>query len=320
MQRYRVSWNPADGWSPPLADGLVLAGEIGQRTGSRLSTVHDLRNAVADEELVLHYQPIVGLSDRRLLAVEALIRWNRPRYGLVKPEEFISIAEQARLIGEIDSWVIGTACQQAAAWGHGAVPVAVNLSTQDLLRPDTAGAVTEALRRTSLPPGSLILEVAERTLASGDATIARNAAAIRALGVRFAIDHLGTGQSSFEALRQLPAQLLKIDQSFVSTLDEDEPTSAVVAAMVEMGHARGLTVIAEGVQRHGQVDRLRAVGCDGAQGRLFARPQPAADLARSLAAAAIDAPWTAFRTLDRVPPAPSRSAAGGGGGAHRAGQ
>jgi EAL domain-containing protein (putative c-di-GMP-specific phosphodiesterase class I) len=285
-------------------DDPALSEEMRGQAQGRLTTVHALRNAVVDDELVLHYQPIVGLCDRRLLGVEALVRWNRPRFGLVKPEEFISIAEQAGLIAEIDSWVIETACRQAASW-HGAVPIAVNLSAQDLRRLDTASTVSAALRRTGLPPGTLILEIGERTLASGDATIKANVAAISALGVRFAIDHLGADHSSLASLRELPAQLLKIDQSLVSTLDEDEACPGIVRAIVEMGHTLGLAVIAEGVQRHGQVDRLRALGCDGAQGRLFARPQPAADLGRGLAAGAINAPRVAFWSVERVAPEPS---------------
>jgi EAL domain-containing protein (putative c-di-GMP-specific phosphodiesterase class I) len=306
VQRHTMAWNPTDALSSPMSsyDNLALPEEMRGQVQGRLTTVHALRNAVVDNELVLHYQPIVGLYDRRLLGVEALVRWNRPRFGLVKPEEFISIAEQAGLIAEIDSWVIETACRQAASW-HGAVPIAVNLSAQDLRRPDTAGTVSAALRRTGLPPGTLTLEIGERTLASGDATIEANAAAISALGVRFAIDHLGADHSSFASLQQLPAQLLKIDQSLVSTLDEDEACPGIVRAIVEMGHALGLAVIAEGVQRHGQVDRLRALGCDGAQGRLFARPQPAADLGRGLAAGAINAPRVAFWSVERVPPEPS---------------
>lgn len=304
MQRYSVPWDPKAGWSPPLSRqaGPGVAEELRRRAEDRLSMGRALRRAVVDDELVLHYQPVVGLSDRRLLGVEALVRWNRPHYGLVRPGEFIAVAERAGLIAGIDSWVLHTACQQSAAWGHGAVPVAVNLSARDLRQPSTAAAVGLALRRAQLPPGSLTLEVAEHTLASGDATVTTNAAAIHALGVRFTIDHLGAGRATFASLRQLPAQLLKIDQSYVSTLDQDEPSAAIIGAIIEMGHALGLTVIAEGVQRHGQVDLLRTLGCDGAQGRLFARPQPAADLAQSLAAAAIEAPREAFRTHERVPP------------------
>lgn len=258
---------------------LVLFDDAMRRQiDGRLSTESALRQAANRGELVLHYQPIVRLSDHHLIGMEALVRWDRPGRGVVLPGAFIPVAEETRLITAIDAWVVQVACEQFAGWSGASAKstIAVNLSAHDLQSPDIVEVVREALRRSGLSPERLTLELTESTLLAGGATVAANLAWLRALGVRLAIDDFGTGYSSLSYLRQIPAQILKLDRSFVSGLDTDAAARAVVGAIVTMGHALGLLVVAEGVEESDQADQLRSLGCDAAQGYFFARPQPMA--------------------------------------------
>ena len=259
---------------------VIFADEMRRSVEGRLATEYALRHAVANDELVLHYQPIVSLPDRRVLSVEALVRWNRPGHGLVYPDSFIPVAEQSRLVTAIDCWVVGEACRQAASWPNQDISVAVNLSAGDLQNSDIVEAMSTALARTGLAPRRLTMELTETTLMSDQASIAANLGRIHALGVQLAIDDFGTGYSSLSYLRRLPARTLKVDRSFVTALDEDDSVAAIISAIVNMGHALGLTVVAEGVEHAGQADRLYLLGCDAAQGYLFAQPRPARDCAR----------------------------------------
>jgi diguanylate cyclase len=259
---------------------VIFDDDMRRRVDSRLSTATALRQAVGRAEFLLHYQPIVRLSDRRMIGLEALVRWNRPGVGLVPPDAFIPVAEEIRLITTIDSWVLREACRQFAGWSGGTPDssVAVNLSARDLQSPDLIAVVRDALRHSGLPPARLTLELTESTLVTGNAVVAANLTWLRGLGVRLAIDDFGTGYSSLSYLRQIPAQILKLDRSFVSGLDTDDAACALVGAIVAMGHALGLEIVAEGVERPGQAEQLRRLGCDAAQGYLFARPQPLAQV------------------------------------------
>jgi diguanylate cyclase (GGDEF)-like protein len=264
---------------------VIFDDEMHRRLEWRLATENALRHAVEQGQLRLNYQPIVCLADRRLLAIESLVRWERPGYGLVMPQAFIPIAEQTQLITAIDAWVIRTACEQAASWGERDVAISVNLSARDLRQPDIAQSIATALAETGLAPRRLIVEITETTLVVDDAAIAANLARIRRLGVGLAIDDFGTGYSSFASLRRLPARTLKIDRSFVSTVEDDESASApsstaIIDAIITMGHALGLTVVAEGVEYPYQVERLRELGCDAAQGYVYGGPGTAADFDR----------------------------------------
>jgi diguanylate cyclase len=250
-----------------------------ERVERQLSTENALRHAVSADELALHYQPIVRLSDERLIGFEALARWNRPGHGLVRARDFIPAAEESHLITVIDAWVIRNACEQAARWHQRDVTVSVNLSARDLKSAEIVDNVSVALQRSGLASRRLIFEITETALVSGSAAIAANLDRLRALGVQFAIDDFGTGYSSFAYLRKVPAQTLKIDSSFISELGEDGAATAIVEAIVHMGHALGLKIVAEGVERSEQADRLRALGCDAGQGYLFGEPRPVSELA-----------------------------------------
>ncbi len=255
---------------------VIFDAAMRRRVEGKLTTANALRSAVGNNEFELEYQPIVRLADQRLVGMEALTRWHRPGHGTVLPYEFIPIAEQSRLITNIDAWVVRTACQQAAAWDRPDLAIAVNISAYDLQRPSTVDTISEELELANLRPTQLTIEITESALVAEDISIATSLARIKKLGVRLAIDDFGTGYSSFTYLRRLPAHILKIDRSFVALLDDDPSVRAIAAAIIDMGHALGLTVIAEGVETGNQANRLRALRCDAAQGFLFARPQPAA--------------------------------------------
>ncbi|HET6484559.1 MAG TPA: bifunctional diguanylate cyclase/phosphodiesterase [Actinoplanes sp.] len=260
---------------------MVFNDAISDRLEGRLATVNALQRATESHQLLLHYQPIMRLADRTLAGVEALVRWQRPGHGLLTADAFIPIAEESRLITAIDAWVVKHACEEFTASKYRDLTLSVNLSARDLQHSSTVDAVSNALQSTGLRPDRLVMELTETTLAADNAVIAASLARLRALGVQLAIDDFGTGYSSLSYLRQIPAQSLKIDRSFVSPLDVDESSVAIVGAIIRMGHALGMKVVAEGVENTAQLDRLAALECDAVQGYLVARPQPLRDLTNS---------------------------------------
>ncbi len=258
----------------------VFDDQMRLRIDGRLALENALRNALTADELRLHYQPVVRLSDFRLLGFEALVRWQRPGFAMVPPNDFIPIAEQSRLITAIDAWVVKEACRAASGWPGGGVSVAVNLSARDLEDDGMLNAVSQALHRSRLSPHRLVVELTETMLMADSAQMHVTLGRIQALGVHLAIDDFGTGYSSLSYLRHLSAGSLKIDQSFVSAVDEDRGADAIIGAVITMAHALGLHVVAEGVERPSQAARLRQLGCDAAQGYFFARPAPAQEICR----------------------------------------
>ena len=250
------------------------------RTGaiSRLETERELRRAVHDHELRVHYQPKHSVATGAVVGVEALVRWQHPTRGLVGPGDFIPVAEETGLILPIGEWVLSEACRQAREWRdrHGLVlSVAVNLSARQVCRPDLPGIVARIVEDSGVDPTQVCLEITEGILLVDTAAVVHQLAEIRATGVRISIDDFGTGYSSLAYLRTLPIDELKIDRSFISPLDEDAPAAAIVASVVTLGHALGLAVVAEGVETEEQLGTLRRLGCDLAQGFYLARPQAA---------------------------------------------
>jgi diguanylate cyclase (GGDEF)-like protein len=257
---------------------MIFNDDVSDRLEGRLATVNALREAVESDQLVVHYQPIMRIADRALAGVEALVRWQRPGHGLLAADSFIPIAEESHLITAIDAWVVKRACEEFTASKHRELTLSVNLSARDLQHTGIVDTVSNALQSTGLRPDQLVMELTETTLAADNATTAANLGRLRALGVRLAIDDFGTGYSSLSYLRQIPAQSLKIDRSFVSALDVDESGVAIVGAIVQMGHALDMQVVAEGVETAAQFDRLVALECDHVQGYFVARPQLLRDL------------------------------------------
>jgi diguanylate cyclase (GGDEF)-like protein/PAS domain S-box-containing protein len=241
-----------------------------------------LRRALDDDQLRVVYQPVVDLRDGRVLGVEALLRWTSPTLGTVPPDRFVPLAEELGLIDRIGAWVLGEACAAAAAWRRElpgcALTVAGNVSPMQLADPELPDVVARALADSGLPPSGLTLEVTETALMSDPERAAQTLSALRATGVRIALDDFGTGHSSLGHLRQFDVDVLKIDRSFVAEIGEDGDLPAILRGMVDLGHALGLVIVAEGIEREVQRRALRAAHCEHAQGYLFSRPVAATEI------------------------------------------
>lgn len=238
----------------------------------------DLRRAIQREELELHYQPIVDTIDHRIIAFEALLRWRHASDGWISPVEFIPMAEGNGMIGPIGEWVLRQACQQMRDWdslGIPPVPVAVNMSALQLKRQDVPMLVRKMLTESGIPSHRLELELTETTVMEDADSAQRIFSDIARLGVKLAVDDFGTGYSSLARLKRFPVGKLKIDRSFVRDLAEDDSDAAIAKAIISMGHAMGLKVVAEGVETAEQLAILTAAGCDAIQGFFFSRPVPA---------------------------------------------
>jgi EAL domain-containing protein (putative c-di-GMP-specific phosphodiesterase class I) len=239
----------------------------------------ELSRSLARGELAVHYQPIIDLQSGIAAGVEALVRWHHPTRGLVGPDEFIPLAEETGVILPIGSWVLEEACAQATRWAsygrHGAgVSVTVNLSAQQLAEAPFVDDLRRILAKTGLPAERLILEMTETVMFHDTTTTVARLEAIRDLGVRIAIDDFGTGYSSLGYLRRFRVDVLKIAREFVGSADSEEEW-AFAGAIVALGRTLGLTIIAEGIEEEGQLERLRSLGCEYGQGYLFARPNDA---------------------------------------------
>jgi diguanylate cyclase (GGDEF)-like protein len=251
--------------------------ERDRRGPDRVARLSELRRALDLGELVLHYQPKVDLRTGRVSGVEALVRWDHPKRGLIPPAEFLPLAEHTGLIAPLTSYVLDAALRQCRTWLDEGIdmPVAVNVSERSLLDvrfPDEVGAL---LARWEVPEGHLQLELTERSVI-GDLAVATGVVeGLHALGVRLSVDDFGTGYSSLSRLRDLPLNELKIDRSFVTEMAEDGQGVAIVRSAIDLGHHLGLEVVAEGVERADTLEELRALGCDSAQGYLLLRPLPA---------------------------------------------
>jgi diguanylate cyclase (GGDEF)-like protein/PAS domain S-box-containing protein len=243
---------------------------------ARFELESDLRRAIAGNELVLNYQPIVDLATRDLVGAEALVRWDHPTRGRLGPNEFIPVAEESGLIGEIGTWILRSACIEVARWANRApnrVPrVSVNLASAQVADPNLPWAVQSALAQAGAAPSWLTLELTERQLVKDTADVVERLHAVRALGVQISVDDFGTGYSSLAYLQQFPVSHIKIDRSFVTTLDDPDRPAGVAGAIIEIGRALGMSTIAEGIETERQLERLRAMGCPLGQGFLLGRP------------------------------------------------
>jgi len=256
-----------------------------------LETQSALHRALERDELRVFYQPVVDLDSGAVAGVEALVRWQHPQHGLVSPASFIPLAEETGLIVPIGAWVLDQATAQLSrwrerSWGR-ALTVNVNLSARQLRQPDLIPALMSALLESGTDPALLCLELTETTFMEDARSHREVLAGIQDLGVRLAIDDFGTGYSSLTYLKRLPVSVLKVDQVFVRGLGQDASDTAIVKSVIDLAHALGLVVVAEGVEDGDQVAHLRKLGCDLAQGYFFARPQPAAELERHLDAAQV---------------------------------
>jgi PAS domain S-box-containing protein len=271
----------------PMAAAPVGAGD----TADQADLAAELEQALRGDDIVLHYQPLVRLADNRPVAVEALVRWRHPSRGLLRPSEFLHLADTAPLAGPLGARVLRQAAHAAAAWVRQLGPeielqVAVNMSERQLLQPGTVGLLREALRVADCDPARLVVEVSERALAREPAAALEALKALKAVGVQISLDDVGTETSPLSYLSRYPLDLVKIDRSLVAGLGTDPERGAVVASLVSLAHGLGVRCLAEGVETTDQLTALRRLGCDLAQGYLFSRgmEQPAATewLERSL--------------------------------------
>ena len=246
----------------------------------RITLENDLRDALGRAEFELHYQPQVSLAQRRIVGLEALLRWNHPVLGSLGPSGFIQVAEELGLIGEISTWVLEQACAQLAQWrteGHDGLRMSVNLSPFDFDKRDIVSSVTACLERHDVPASQMELEITESMMMNDSAGVAAKVRALRAAGVSVAIDDFGTGYSALAYLQKFPVSTLKIDRSFVRDL-EGPMTNPIISAITGIARGFDLDIVAEGVEQAEQAEALQMLGCDIMQGYYFARPAPAAEV------------------------------------------
>jgi diguanylate cyclase len=255
------------------------------RAAKRLELENGLRGALGRREFRLHYQPQVDLHTGVIVGLEALLRWQHPRRGLVGPVEFVPLAEETGLIVPIGAWVLRTACGQLSAWhraGYPAVRVAVNFSARQFQDEDIAMVVAAILEQCDLAPRFLEIEITESDILKSPSRVQSLLKEFTDLGVRVALDDFGTGYSSLNHLRSFPGASIKIDRSFVRNLCSERHDAAIVRSLIVMAHNLNLKVIAEGVETAGQLAFLRENDCDAIQGYLVRRPTPAEDIGPDL--------------------------------------
>jgi diguanylate cyclase (GGDEF)-like protein/PAS domain S-box-containing protein len=262
-----------------------FAPEMNTGALDRLMLESALGNAVGLHQLELYYQPQIRLDDGSVIGVEALVRWHHPVMGLISPGTFIPIAEESGLIVPLGEWVLQEACRQTRYWEEtsgAALSISVNLSVRQFALGNIRDIISDVLRKTGLPGERLEVEITESLLVQNDRTTVDTLNDLKAMGVRIAVDDFGTGYSSLSYLKRFPLNRLKIDQSFVRDLTVDRDDQAIASAIINLGHSMGLIVIAEGVEAEAQLRTLRSLGCDEAQGYLFAKPMPAKELEQFL--------------------------------------
>ena len=249
---------------------------------TQLELENDLRRAVTDGQLRVHYQPIVTIASGDFVEVEALVRWQHPVYGLIPPEQFINVAEDTGLIVPIGWWVLEQACYQAVQWQAHAdrapLTLSVNLSPRQFRQPDLEGAVADILHRSGLDPCHLKLEITEGAIMENTDCSITTLGKLKALGVKLAVDDFGTGYSSLSYLNRLPLDVLKIDQSFVKGIGQNQEDTAIVQAIMSLARSLQLSVTGEGIETADQADLLGMMGCNSGQGYLYSRPLEAEDL------------------------------------------
>jgi diguanylate cyclase (GGDEF)-like protein len=245
---------------------------------ARLTLDRDLRRALERDEFLLHYQPQLDVVTGDVLGVEALIRWMRPGQGMVSPMDFIPLLEETGLIVPVGAWVLKTACAQAQAWkkeGIEPLRVAVNISASQLRQNHLLSTLERVLADTDIGPASVELELTEGLLIENTQASSMVLDRVREMGIAISLDDFGTGYSSLSYLKRLPIDTLKIDRAFVRDVLSCSADQAIAAAIVDLAHALGLRVVAEGIETNEQLVFMRKLGCDGAQGYLIGRPMPA---------------------------------------------
>ena len=262
--------------------------EMHARNRDRIDLESGLRPALRENEFRMYYQPKVDIRSGKIVGVEGLLRWKHPEYGLVSPTRFIPLAEESGLIVAIGDWVMEAACKQSRQWQNQGlmseiIPISVNLSAHQFLQRDLVDSTMSVLKRHAIPAASLILELTEGSLMGNPENAIDVLRELNRFGVRVSIDDFGTGYSSLSYLRRFPLSEIKIDRSFVQSLESNLEDRAIVRAIVTLAHSLQLTVVAEGVAKVEQLRFLRQIGCDQYQGFLFSEPVPAETISEMLA-------------------------------------
>jgi diguanylate cyclase len=254
--------------------------EVDARNTSRLELSAALRHGIAANELTLFFQPIVDVENRRVKAVEALVRWDRPNHGILPPAVFLPLAEDTGLIVGMSAEILDQAVRQAAAWASEGwrTPVSVNMSPRWLQHSDVPEQVDEMLRRYGVRPEQLRLEITEGVVLVDPKGSLPQLRKLREMGIGLALDDFGTGYSSMTHLRSLPVDQIKIDRQFVGSMTTTEEDAFIVRAAIELGHNLGMSVVAEGIEDAGTLAEVTASGCTLAQGYYFSKPLPAAEV------------------------------------------
>ncbi|MBI3995195.1 MAG: EAL domain-containing protein [Nitrospirae bacterium] len=268
---------------------IIYNAEHDRHSPRRLALMGELRQAIGQNQLLLHYQPKIDLKTRRVIGVEALARWKHPEHGFIPPDEFIPPAEQTGLIKPLTLWIFNKAQRQCLVWRREGKPLtmSVNLSARNLLDPHLPDQLAKLMQTSSGVSEGLELEITESAIMADPARALESITRLRTLGIRFSIDDFGIGYSSLAYLKKLPVDSVKIDKSFVINMAGNQNDSVIVRSTVELAHNMGLKVVAEGVENRDIWDRLSALGCDEAQGYYMARPMPAEDLTRWVG----ESPW-----------------------------
>ncbi len=251
----------------------------------RLTLEVELRHAISRKDLVVHYQPKMDLGTGQITALEALVRWEHDEMGWIAPSEFIPIAESAGLISSIGEMVLETACRHGARWIEDGAPdakIAVNLSAKQLVRHDMTVIIKRILKRTGFPPQQLVVELTESLLLDTLEKTSETLHELRAMGIEIAIDDFGTGYSTFKLLKQLPIDILKIDQMFIQDLLENRVDAAITQAIIDVAHALDMRVVAEGVEKLEHVKLLQELGCDSIQGFYLSEALPRREVTKLL--------------------------------------
>ncbi len=257
------------------------------RIMERMELESDLRRALDNQELRVFYQLILSLEDKKIQGFEALVRWQHPKRGLLLPKDFILLAEETGLIISVDRWVLSEACQQLVTWQRefpslGEISISVNLSDRQFSHPDLVAYIQEVINKSGLDPSCLNIEITESIIVENREMIIERCNQIQSLGVQIQIDDFGSGYSSLSYLSQFQFNALKIDRSFIEKIHHHSSDSQIVEAIVALSHRLGIEVIAEGVENENQIDQLKSIGCQLAQGFFLSQPLNSIDATRYL--------------------------------------